>query len=817
MFNILEYVAVDSNNRAICPVCTRDKGDRFTKKNLSIRPDGAYHCHRCSNVYGKQQFTQELKLALGVPTDRRIPSALAKPASPAPIVKAQSANIQKAKSLGATVTVDQIREDHERLKQSKGKAIDWLGRRGITPQMIDYYQLGVMRFKRGSEQKTYWGITIPIAATDGNYFRKARIAPWLIGSDRPSEVEDWYQKGITAQVFFTWKPENATQTYLCEGEWDAILLGWQMRSHSLGSQIAVASFTSGCGTVPPATELQRLPGQVITFYDRNDKPGKDGKRPGEEGAKKVAWALGDRARIALVPQRVEHSDIPGWDVTDALLAGFTVADFVASAAKAKVAPLPEAPPNTTKGKMKSLANTVDLAPEYQEWLIPDLLTSNELFILAAPPRQGKSLVSLTLAHAVATGGKFLGRPTMKGKTIYINLEDSDVKVKERVIAQGWTREAMEEVLYLDEFKLSALHELEECIDEIDDLRLIIIDTLSRVRDDGYSEDKAEIGKLLEPLQNLARSKSVCVLVVHHTSKANVDNLDSVDVFSAIRGSGTIRSTARGAWLLASNPQGRGHRLFVENGWGKQDLRVYLDEDTLEWKAFGEWKPTVDKGQRERILEYIQVVQHTTVAQAAIDCGIAARSVGTILSTLLSENLLYVIPNTGRGNKPAIYAVTEAVVQLKRVEIELKQATQGIATDTGDLAQKSSPEQYGHRGHWRQQNVHDVQNVRDVHSYSNSPDNAHNAQQVSDSSFTSSFNSSQQPSVTSSSDIDTGYSAKKCLKVGDKCKAAHDKVYGVPKDKEVKIIKLEGETATVTYEGCRSNKGVDVHLSELIPL
>ena len=80
---------------------------------------------------------------------------------------------------------------------------------------------------------------------------------------------------------------------------------------------------------------------------------------------------------------------------------------------------------------------VKYAPDYTDWLVDDILTADELFLLAASPRAGKSLLALTLTHAVASGGKFLGRPVSQGAVIYIRCEDSDTKTKERELKQGW--------------------------------------------------------------------------------------------------------------------------------------------------------------------------------------------------------------------------------------------------------------------------------------------------------------------------------------------------------------------------------------------
>lgn len=809
-FNIRSYVELDGRNRAICPLCIRDKGERFNKRNLSVRDDGAYHCHRCTQTYGNQ-FTTELRLALGFPKQVSVPAAFA-PSSPGPIVLAQSSNVVKAKGFGATVSAEQVREDYERLQQSKGKALDWLARRGFTPQMIDYYHLGIKRFKRGQQQQTYWGISIPIPAGDGTYYRKSRLAPWITGGDRPEHLSDWDQQGITKQVFFTWNPPQAQQTFLCEGEWDAMMLGWRMMNHPEGEKIAVASFTCGCGSIPDATELARLPGQVIIFYDRNDEPAKDGRRPGEEGAKKVAQAIGSRALIASVPMLEEDANINGWDISDALTRGFDVGDIIEAAKDAAEAPPAERPPNALRDRLVTFEELVDRTPDTQEWLVPGLLTSNELFIIAAGPRQGKSLIGLTLAHAIATGGSFLGRPVPQGKIIYANLEDSDLKVKERLQSQGWSREAMRNAYALDSFKLSEIGDLEVLAEEINP-RLIVLDTLTRIRDDRYSEDKSEMGKLLEPLQDLARRKDCCVIVVHHTTKVTVENADSVDVFSLMRGSGAIRATARGSWILASAPGGVGQRLFVEHGWGKEDLRVFLDENTLEWKAINEWNPQVDENQRERVLKYFLTINEATVLQAATDCNIPTRSMGTILSSLQSKNLLKIKNNTGRGRIAAVYLVTETCSKLKQIETSLKHETT-VEQGKDDFSRPNGAEEnLGHRGHRGHSDVHNVHDVHNFDSSSITDNKGHNIGEVGTSASSSTFNLSQN--FSSSSDLDI--EREKTLKVNQKCKGIHPNIYGIPDNAELTIIRIDDNVATVRFKGCQSHSGVDIPLDLLEPL
>ncbi|MBN8559958.1 MAG: AAA family ATPase [Leptolyngbya sp. UWPOB_LEPTO1] len=604
-FDIRNFVEFDSQNRAICPACQQDKGTDYTKRNLSVATNGAYKCHRgCT--------TQEIRDALGQSKPRIVPTALAAPVA-APTT---------------TVSPQKIKESCELLLKSDNPARQWLNDRGIDDGMIARYQLGLTRSRCNGQMLQSISIPIPANADGTQFYQKKRVAPWL--ESPPPGYQPWSQKGIPASTWFTWKPVEATATYLCEGEWDAIALGWAMRQADI--PIAVASFTCGCGTVPSDEQLSLLPGTVYIFYDRNDKPTKNGTRPGEEGAKKLAAALGDRARIAQVPMP-ESCTVKGWDVSDALKAGFKPSDFV-SAAESATALQPEPIENNPLwARLQWNDELLDTAPDYTEWLVPDLLTANELFLLAAGPRTGKSLLAMTLALSVAKGELFLGRPTTQGTVLYIRMEDSPAKTKERETAQGWTRGLP--VVWLDKFKLSELAHLRPIVERLDP-RLIVIDTLSRVKDSQVSESSAEMSQVLEPLQELAGEFNCCVLLVHHTGKVSVDAADKIDIFDTIRGSSAIRAVCRGSLILAAGD--RNFRLLAENGWGKHDLNILLDANTLQWRLLGHWNPMVNGEQKEMVLEFMRHTEKASLEELHEALNIPKRSLYTVLDRLQTTDI-----------------------------------------------------------------------------------------------------------------------------------------------------------------------------------
>ena len=65
-------------------------------------------------------------------------------------------------------------------------------------------------------------------------------------------------------------------------------------------------------------------------------------------------------------------------------------------------------------------------------MIVDGLLPVGLSTLAGSPKLGKSWLALELAYSVAQGIPFLGRPTAQGDVLYVDLEGSPYRIKQRL-------------------------------------------------------------------------------------------------------------------------------------------------------------------------------------------------------------------------------------------------------------------------------------------------------------------------------------------------------------------------------------------------
>lgn len=337
-FAIRDWLDFDAKGRAACPSCLSDGKRR--QKNLFAKPDGKYWCYRgCTPV--------QIRAALGAPLPGQ-PMNLSDSlpgrnvGSVSGVSHLPRSAVPPSPSKLRTVPKKQVQQANRRLLSGGGapqqQAVAWLEARGFTHEMIQHYRLGLdqrwftLDENKPDSRECYWSVSIYIPAEKpGQFYKKMRVAPWLVGEARPEYLSKWCQYGLPTTIWFTYLPENAEATWYCEGEWDAMRLGWLARQQ--GAKIAVCCSTGGCGTVPKQDQLNQLPGIVTIFFDRNDEPRKDGTVPGDEGAKKLALALFSRGRIAQVPMP-DGCDVKGWDVSNALDAGYTWGDFRAAAAAA---------------------------------------------------------------------------------------------------------------------------------------------------------------------------------------------------------------------------------------------------------------------------------------------------------------------------------------------------------------------------------------------------------------------------------------------------------------------------------------------------
>lgn len=178
----------------------------------------------------------------------------------------------------------------------------------------------------------------------------------------------------------------------------------------------------------------------------------------------------------------------------------------------------------------------------------------------------------------------MGLPCVrKAAVLYLALEDDYRRLQERLYRMFGTDGADNLFFSVSAGNLgNGLDEqLQEFMKKHTDTRLIIIDTLQKVREvggDNYSY--ANDYEIITRLKQFADSYGICILLVHHTRKQGSD-----DKFDMISGTTGLLGAADGVFLLQKEKR-TGNAVTLEiSGRDQQDQKLYLirNTETLVWE------------------------------------------------------------------------------------------------------------------------------------------------------------------------------------------------------------------------------------------
>lgn len=155
------------------------------------------------------------------------------------------------------------------------------------------------------------------------------------------------------------------------------------------------------------------------------------------------------------------------------------------------------------------------------FLIEPILVENSLTILGAATGNFKSVLSLVIAKAVATGESFCKHFNIhkKGTVLVIDAENPGAVLRDRFTKIGITEEMPIKYLHYQSVKLDDEKSFEKLLRKIDGIKptLIIFDSLIRF----HSKDENPAGEMslvMEKLRHIVvRFKTTC-LVLHHCKK-----------------------------------------------------------------------------------------------------------------------------------------------------------------------------------------------------------------------------------------------------------------------------------------------------------
>lgn len=225
----------------------------------------------------------------------------------------------------------------------------------------------------------------------------------------------------------------------------------------------------------------------------------------------------------------------------------------------------------------------------QRYIVVDMLPEG-LSLLASPPKYGKSWLVLDLCLSVAAGRQFLNHKTVKSGCLYLALEDSERRLKNRMNSILKGARAPEQF----DFATSALdigeglmEQLENYVQGHTGTGLIVIDTLQKVRaassgrESAYSADYREIGIL----KRFADKHNLCILLVHHLRKMGDDS----DPFNRISGTNGIMGSADSIFVMSRAKRNDTRTTLSITGRDieSRDTVIEFDKEDHRWHVLGD--------------------------------------------------------------------------------------------------------------------------------------------------------------------------------------------------------------------------------------
>lgn len=214
--------------------------------------------------------------------------------------------------------------------------------------------------------------------------------------------------------------------------------------------------------------------------------------------------------------------------------------------------------------------------------VVDGLIAQGLYILAGAPKVGKSWLALDMCLSIAKGEKVLGQETTQGTALYLCLEDSYVRIQNRLYEiTDEPTERLHFVIMSESIGSGLEEQIKNFKKEHSDLKVVFIDTLQMIRestDNGYGSDYKE----LSVLKCLADKLEIAIVAVHHTRKCK-----DGDPFNMISGSTGISGCVDGSMVLIENKRGSRNAKLYCVGRDIENQEINLVFEKGRWKVVDE--------------------------------------------------------------------------------------------------------------------------------------------------------------------------------------------------------------------------------------
>ena len=239
-----------------------------------------------------------------------------------------------------------------------------------------------------------------------------------------------------------------------------------------------------------------------------------------------------------------------------------------------------------------------------KWAVQDILPEGS-YLLTARPKVGKSWLALQICLAVAFGGSIFGKNVVKGKAVYLALEDNQRRLQDRLYQlrpQGYATPDL--ILHTEwlKFDKGGVEKLIELIEK-EQPKLIVIDTFAKVRPIMGNKNVYESDyKALEPITKVANQYRCTILIVHHNRKGKAES----DPLEQVSGSLGLSGAVDGVLVIDGNRSDKMYTLsLIGRDIPNDDDLAIARQTNGEWHLLGQAKAVFISSERKEISDLLK--------------------------------------------------------------------------------------------------------------------------------------------------------------------------------------------------------------------
>ena len=234
--------------------------------------------------------------------------------------------------------------------------------------------------------------------------------------------------------------------------------------------------------------------------------------------------------------------------------------------------------------------------EQVKYIIDEILPVG-LHLFCGASKIGKSWLMLKICLQVSKGEPIWELKTQESDVLYLCLEDTLARIQNRLFKI--TNEANNKLHFAistNRISNGLIEQLENYIKKYPQTRLIVIDTLQKVRntsnDISYASDYGDISKL----KDFADKNKIAIIAVHHIRKQG-DN----DVFNRVSGTNGIMGSADTTFILEKKSRTESTATLYITGRDVEYQELVLRFNNCDWELISRANQT----ELEKIINFME--------------------------------------------------------------------------------------------------------------------------------------------------------------------------------------------------------------------